>query len=325
MSQDASPYESAPAADPHYSPSVGDLLIASRERWHYSAADMARQLRLALRQVEALEANRFEALPGNTFVRGFIRNYARAVQADPEALLEAYENMRPHHGATETSAPTQRIEFNPRPTPKWVWYVGILVLLAIATPLGIYFALHDEEAGAKPRLATLAPGGVVSSSASGSTGSAGSAGGPQAGSSAPPPAAPSTVAPALAMAPHAASAVSASSALPPTPAQVSNAAAEQAAKLATPKDASSQAKPGVSGDAVLNLKFEAEAWVEIRDKNGVKVFSQLNRAGTEQTVKADAPLALIVGNAAQVRIAYNGKPVDLAPYIKVNVARLTLE
>ena len=306
MSQEASSYESASSPDVVYSPSVGELLIASRERWHYSAADMARQLRLALRQVEALEDNRFEALPGNTFVRGFIRNYARAVQADPEALLEAYENMRPHHGSTEVSAPAQRIEFNQRPTPKWIWYVGALVLLVVAAPLGIYFALHDDESGAKPHahpVAVTPPGPAI----------------------APPSTSPVLTTPALAMAPIGASAVAAAPALAQTPAQASNVAAELAAKSSTPKDADIQPTAPASGNSILTLKFQEDAWVEIRDKKGKKVFSQLNRAGTEQTLHADAPLSLIVGNAAQVRIAYNGKPVDLASYIKVNVARLTLE
>ena len=45
-------------------PSLGELMIAARERWNLSAGDVARQLRLGLRQVEALEENRFEQLPG---------------------------------------------------------------------------------------------------------------------------------------------------------------------------------------------------------------------------------------------------------------------
>ena len=76
-------------------PLLGTLLVAARERWNLSAADLARQLRLALRQVQALEEDRFDALPGNTFVRGFIRNYARVVQTEPDAFLDAYERSRP--------------------------------------------------------------------------------------------------------------------------------------------------------------------------------------------------------------------------------------
>ena len=84
------------------------------------------------------------------------------------------------------------------------------------------------------------------------------------------------------------------------------------------------ALPGAAGP-ILKLKFEGDAWVEIRDKSGKKIFSQLSRAGSEQTVQGEPPLSLVVGDAARVRITYNGKPVDLTPHVKKTVARLTLE
>jgi cytoskeleton protein RodZ len=86
--------------------------------------------------------------------------------------------------------------------------------------------------------------------------------------------------------------------------------------------ASAQHKPG---EHWVKLKFEREAWVEIRDRNGRKIFSRLNPAGTEQAVSGQPPLTLVVGNAAGVRVMHNDQSVDLAPYIQIDVARLTLE
>ena len=42
-------------------------------------------------------------------------------------------------------------------------------------------------------------------------------------------------------------------------------------------------------------------------------------------MKGMPPLQLVVGNASGVQVTYNDQPVDLAPYTKVDVARLTLE
>jgi len=42
-------------------------------------------------------------------------------------------------------------------------------------------------------------------------------------------------------------------------------------------------------------------------------------------VRGTPPFSLVIGNASHVRLTYNGKPVDLAPHIKVDVARLTIE
>jgi cytoskeleton protein RodZ len=86
--------------------------------------------------------------------------------------------------------------------------------------------------------------------------------------------------------------------------------------------ATAEHKPG---EHWVKLKFEREAWVEIRDRSGRRILSQLNPAGTEKVVSGQPPLSLVVGNAAGVRVTHNDQSVDLAPYIQVDVARLTLE
>ena len=73
------------------------------------------------------------------------------------------------------------------------------------------------------------------------------------------------------------------------------------------------------------MVFIKDAWVEIEDGQGRKIFSQMNAAGTEKIIQGTPPFSVAIGNAAQVRITYNGKPVDLAPYTRVDVARFTLE
>jgi len=73
----------------------GELLAQARAKAGFSTADVARQLKLSVGQVEALEAGRFERLPGSVFVRGFIRNYARLVKLDPDHLLMVAPRCRP--------------------------------------------------------------------------------------------------------------------------------------------------------------------------------------------------------------------------------------
>ena len=59
----------------------------AREAAGLSVDDVAQQLKLAPRQVQALEDDDYQRLPGRTFVRGFVRNYARFIQLDPDAVL----------------------------------------------------------------------------------------------------------------------------------------------------------------------------------------------------------------------------------------------
>ena len=72
--------------------------------------------------------------------------------------------------------------------------------------------------------------------------------------------------------------------------------------------------------------FNGDSWVEVRDKNGKILFSQLNPKGSQQVLRlGQPPFSLVVGNAAHVKLTYNDKPIDLSPHIKVDVARLTIE
>lgn len=81
----------------------------------------------------------------------------------------------------------------------------------------------------------------------------------------------------------------------------------------------------VAANSVLHLEFGDEAWVEIKDATGRVLHRQLNPPGTSLDVRGQPPFDLVVGNAAQVRMTYNGRPIDLKPFIDVTVARFTLE
>jgi cytoskeleton protein RodZ len=68
-----------------------------------------------------------------------------------------------------------------------------------------------------------------------------------------------------------------------------------------------------------------EAWLEVKDASGRSLVSSLNQAGTERSVRARPPIEIVIGNPGSVTLMHNGKPVDLTPYTKVGVARLTLQ
>jgi cytoskeleton protein RodZ len=78
------------------------------------------------------------------------------------------------------------------------------------------------------------------------------------------------------------------------------------------------------GEGRIRLEFDRESWVEIRDRDGKTLMSQLNPAGSRRVVIGRPPLSLVIGSGAAVRLTYNDKPVDLKPYIQIEVARLTL-
>ena len=75
----------------------------------------------------------------------------------------------------------------------------------------------------------------------------------------------------------------------------------------------------------IAMKFERSSWVEIRGRDGKPLISQLNPGGSERIVEGKPPFALVIGNAQHVRLSYDEQPIDLAPHVKVEVARFTLD
>ncbi|MBP8924008.1 MAG: helix-turn-helix domain-containing protein, partial [Thauera sp.] len=82
-----------PAAVAAVPSSPGAQLRRAREARGESVHEVAFALKLSPRQVDALERDDFDALPGMAFLRGFMRNYARYVGLDATPLLDAVQRM----------------------------------------------------------------------------------------------------------------------------------------------------------------------------------------------------------------------------------------
>ena len=70
----------------------GEVLAARRNELRWTLEEVSQRLKLAPRQITALEANDFASLPGMASVRGFIRAYARLLELDPVPLLAMMSN-----------------------------------------------------------------------------------------------------------------------------------------------------------------------------------------------------------------------------------------
>ncbi|NOY94544.1 MAG: helix-turn-helix domain-containing protein [Deltaproteobacteria bacterium] len=71
-------------------PTVGAMLKAEREIRQISLEEVAQVTRIPLQSLRRLEADELESLPGEVFVRGFLRSYARALDLDPDQVLTAH-------------------------------------------------------------------------------------------------------------------------------------------------------------------------------------------------------------------------------------------
>ena len=120
----------------------GVRLAEARQAQNLAAADVARQLKLSVSQVEALEAGRYQQLPGPVFVRGFIRNYARIVKLDAEELLRGTGEALPQTSSRPEAPPSRDIPFPTTQTVRWPRYVAAAI--AIFGALAVYEFIFNE-------------------------------------------------------------------------------------------------------------------------------------------------------------------------------------
>src|SRR5712691_687954 len=256
------------------------MLAQLRAERKLSIADVAQRLKYGARQIEALEAEEFDKLPGATFVRGMVRGYAKLLDTDPQPLLDELE-QRYVPGEIDLDLRDKGIPFvhsGKRGTRAYL-ALSVLVLVVVA---GI---LYEWRAGALPwaRFASNTPPAKEESKA-------------------PPVAQPA--------------APRAETEAPAAPAAPSVGVAETPAAQAQ--------QPSGGGEGRIRLEFDRESWVEIRDRDGKTLMSQLNPAGSRRVVIGRPPLSLVIGSGAAVRLIYYNNPVDLKPYMQSEVPRRTL-
>ena len=69
----------------------------------------------------------------------------------------------------------------------------------------------------------------------------------------------------------------------------------------------------------------APTWVELRDGSGRLLWARTLDAGEAASLDGPLPLRLVVGNASAASVNFNGRPVDLRPWTRDNMARVEIK
>jgi cytoskeleton protein RodZ len=291
--------------------SAGAMLRSAREAAGLSVVDVAQQLKLAPRQVQALEEDDFQRLPGRTFARGFARNYARFIQLDPDAVLALMPATESAPALDRPSFAAARRPMGEIPVERAAKRSGapralVLLLVLVIVGAAAYYQ-YSRQASDAHREAAVAGGGaprttsgMLAAPSSGTTGGSTTTALPN---------------PVSAPAP-AGNAAAASEATPAAP------AADASAAPATAATTSAAAR---ANDASLVLVFKGTSWAEVKDASGRVILQMTGGAGMTQTVSGAPPLELSLGNAPDVAVTFRGQTLDLAPYTRGVVARVALK
>ena len=250
---------------------VGAELRAARENIGWTLPAIAAHLRIRLPYLEAIEEGRIADLPGNAYALGFVRAYAKQLGLDPEEIARRFR--------TEVAEVNRKTELSfPAPVPQRGLPAGAAILLGLLIAIGGYIAWYRVSSDApsteqvRPvpeRLAELVP----------------------AAPPAPKPAAETPVDPApTVIAAPAAKPEPAATPAPPPPAAPPN-----------PTEA-------LPEGTRLVLRAKADAWMQVRDRQGTVLLNRVLRAGETWPAPPKITLLLTTGNAGGTEILVDGKP-----------------
>lgn len=311
--------------------STGARLRNAREQLGLSQQAVAERLCLKVSTVRDIEEDKAPADLASTFLRGYIRSYARLVHIPEEELLPMMAKQAPIRAAKVAPMQSFSLGKHRKKRDGWLMSFTWLILFVVIGLSGAWW--WQDHKAQQEEITSMADQSTsdLNSSDSGSqsipldTSSANNAPDTTAANTNSAPVdtstAPAPSAPAATPAP-----VDNNAVVAPSQANVDTAAAAPAAPAPTsalPTDQANAATTASAQDLVMN--FSADCWLEVSDATGKKLFSGLQRKGGNLNLSGQAPYKLKIGAPAAVQIQYLGKPVDLSRFIRTNqVARLTL-
>ncbi|MHB1408230.1 MAG: helix-turn-helix domain-containing protein [Acidovorax defluvii] len=307
---------------------AGALLRDAREAAGLHIAALAVALKVPVAKLEALEADNFSALPDMVFVRALASSVCRTLKIDPQAvlaLLPQGEGPRLSAGDVGLNAPVKGFAGRSSAAPfkgagsrSFVWAVGLLLIgaaLMMFLPRGLDADLSALLKQPETTTKIPMPTGNVAQEISVAVGAE-----QRVPSAAPAPAAAAAPAPAAAAAAGVGVELPAGESIKPA-----GIASHPIVLPSVEASAPSSAPAADAPSGVLAFKARSESWIQVRDAAGALVL-QRNLAPNELvSVSGVLPLAVVIGRADATEVFVRGKPYDIGPVSRENVARFEVK
>ncbi|WP_420284635.1 cytoskeleton protein RodZ [Serratia liquefaciens] len=315
--------------DKTVSMTTGERLRQAREQLGLSQQAVAERLCLKMSTVRDIEEDNLSADLASTFVRGYIRSYAKLVRLPEDELLPMLAKQAPLKVAKV--APMQSFSLGKRRKKRDGWlmsFTWLIVFVVVGLTGAWWWQNHKAQ---QEEIATMADQSSAQLSQN-NEGQSVPLTDSNADNSAP-------------LADNGSTPVDtgagAAAQQSQTPAVTGSATAQQPAVVspsqttlpettpAAPTAPLPTADAGVAAPAVdpnaLVMDFTADCWLQVTDASGKTLYSGSQKSGGKLSLAGTAPYKLTIGAPAAVQIQYQGKPVDLSRFVKSNrVARLTV-
>jgi cytoskeleton protein RodZ len=282
---------------------AGQRLAAARREQQREIGKVATALHLRVEIVEALETGDKASLPSITFVRGYIKSYARLLGLDEQRVIGLLPEAIEFRAAPLKTVGMRRSKPPIRlPIGKWLVWMATIGMLVLAVMYGM--PLVEKFTGGTGQADTGSDAGAL------------------------PLPLDMQLAPDLEVGSEVESVEE-----PVQPVEDESLPVQVEESPGAANDAAAAAEPGAdavvspvadAGPALVEMTFSQDSWVEM-ESHGRKLLEGNQLAGSVRSVSAEPPISILLGNAPGVTILYRGNPVDIAPYQRGKVARLVLE
>jgi cytoskeleton protein RodZ len=305
--------------------SVGATLRTAREEQERSLESVAADLHLQLEIVRAIETGDEGKLPAATFLRGYVRSYARLLSLDDASLIARLPVRDEYRPAPLKRVGTRRSAVS-LPRGKWLLWglalAGLTVMIIYGVPAVERLWSGRDSAPASDQLQLP----LAQSEESAESAEALPVPAPEPEPEHPPSEERIEVeAEAVADAQAGAVAVPEQDSVVEKPADEPTQTQPVAVQEDDEKSSDTQAaRSPAAGPAVIRMRFLEDSWVEM-EANGRKLVVGTQPAGSERTVRAEPPIQVLIGNAPGVELTYRGEAVDIISQQRGKVLRVTLD
>ncbi|MGR5000911.1 cytoskeleton protein RodZ [Vibrio celticus] len=299
---------------------AGTLLKNKRESLGLTQKQISDRLKLRVTLIQQIEENQFESDQVATFMRGYIRSYAKYVNLDEKVVLSAL-----HHAGDAQHQEQEMLSFSRKTkTEKHNSRIMILTWSIFAVIAGIsslWWWQNQQQDTLSQSLAntesseelaveeSLAPEFTslevieAEQNEAGASVVEGTEG--------------------LAAISDAEDSSDAVTSADETPAQQAT-ETEPTAEVAANAEAveASTAPETVANELVM--QFSADCWIQVKDATGKTLSTGIKKAGQSLNLSGTAPYKVILGAPEGVSMTFASEPVDLSGYTSGKVARITL-
>lgn len=286
--------------------SPGAYLSARRQLLGWSVEQVADQIKLAPRQVRAIESDDYAALPPMVVTRGFIRSYSKCLKIDATPLLAMVKSEQGSNIDGDTLRRALPVNFSSGRFPSMgegngilsKWNLGVIFLIVL-----LLSALLAQRMGWLPDLSKISITSSINRDQliSANTGT------------------------------HSGNEIVVShNAVDNTNATLPSIMAQPSALPSTdvstvPSAVIPEASPSVAEKNQLVLTARKDSWIEIKRADKSIAFSRILKAGEIERFELNQPILLTIGNVAGVDVTLRGEIFNAKAGVNGNVAKINLK